>query len=231
MAGDVQVLEVFRQEAEAVGAGVHVGVVDLVGIPREDHLGALPSPGEDGLHLVGREVLGLVHHQVLLGDAATTNVGEGLHAEVARLFQLAGGHGGAAPGFGVGPDDELQVVVDGLHVGPQLLADVAGQVAQVAAHGHHRAAHEDLVVGLVVHHLLQASSNGQEGLARARLAQEGDHLDSGIQQQLQGELLFPVAGLDAPGVCVHALQRAQEPLAHHEPAQGRVAGVGLVHQG
>ena len=180
---------------------------------------------------MGREVLGLVHHQVLLGDAAAPDVGEGLHAEVAGFLQLAAGHGAAAPGFGVGGDDELEVVVDGLHVGAQLLADVARQVAQVPAHGHDGAAHEDLVVGLVIHHLLKAGGNGHQGLAGARLAQEGDHLDRGIQQQLHGELLLPVAGLDAPGVGVHALQGAQQALPDHEAGQGGVAGIGQVDEG
>ena len=106
-----------------------------------------------------------------------------------------------------------------------------GQVAQISAHGHDGPTHEDLVVGLVVHHQLQARRDGQQGLASARLAQQCDHLDRGIQQQFHGELLFAVAGLDAPGVGLHALQGPQEPFASHETGQSRVAGVGLIHQG
>ncbi len=228
MARDVQVLEVFREEAEPVGGGVHIGVVNLVRIAREHDLGAFARAGEDGLDLVGREVLGFVHDEVLLGDGAAADVGEGLDAQVARLFELSGRHGGAAAQLHVGGDDEFEVVVDGLHVGPQLLVHIAGQVAEVAAHGHDGSAHEQFVVALVIHDLLQARGDGEQRLARAGLAQQGDDLDGFIHEQFQRELLFAVARLDAPGRRFVLVERAQAAFGSVHARQRGVAGVGVV---
>lgn len=55
---------------------------------------------------------------MLVGDAAAANVGQWLNTEIATFLQLRGGHGGAPAHFHVGGDDEIQIVVDGLHVGP-----------------------------------------------------------------------------------------------------------------
>ncbi len=228
--GDVQVLEVFRQVGESVGGGVHVGVVDLVGVAREHDLGAVPRPGEDRLHLMRGQVLGLVDDDVLVRDAPSADVGQGLDAEVAPLLQLGRSHGGAAPHLHVGGHDEVQVVVDGLHVGPELLLHVPGEEAEVTPHGHHGPAHQELVVALVVDHLLQAGGDGQQGLARARLAQEGDHHDRVVQQEVQGELLLAVPGFDTPGRRLHAAQGQHLALPAVVAAQGRVRLVGAVHQ-
>jgi hypothetical protein len=175
-------LEVLGQKTQSIGAGIHVGIIDLVGVAGEDHFGALSRAGQNGFHFMGRQVLGLVHDEELLRNAATTNVGQRLNAQVTRFFELACGHGGASALLHVGCDDELKIVIDGLHVRAQLFVHVARQIAEISAHGHDRAAHQKLVVVLFIHDLLKASGDGQQGFASARLAKQGHHLDGIIEQ-------------------------------------------------
>ena len=87
MAGQALLLEALGHVAEAVGDGIHVGVVDLVGIAGEDDLGAVADAGDDGLDLVGRQVLGLIHDHELMGDAAPADVGEGLDIDQPLIQQ------------------------------------------------------------------------------------------------------------------------------------------------
>ena len=161
MAADVLAFEVLRQKAQAVGTGIHIGIVDLLRVAREHHLGAFSGSGEDRLHFVGRKVLGLVHDHVLLGDGAAPDVGERLDAEIASFFELSRRQGGAPTHIHVGGDDEIQVVVNGLHVRTQLFVHVAGQITQVPAHGHDGAAYQQFVVALIIHDLHQARGDGQ----------------------------------------------------------------------
>src|SRR5712692_9935116 len=123
-------LELVDHVHQAVRGGVHVRVVDLVRVAGEDDLGVVADAGDDGLHLVRREVLRLVDDDVLVGDAAAADVRERLDGYQPQVDQLAV----AAPRLLVGAGEaheELDVVVDGLHPGIQLLLDRAGEEADV----------------------------------------------------------------------------------------------------
>jgi len=119
---------------EAVRRGVHVGVVDLVRVAREHDLRSLAGAGDDRLHLVGREVLRLVDDQELAGDAPAPDVGQGLDVDDVEVEELPAG---PAPLRVLlrDPEQEIEVVLHGLHPGAQLLVDLPGQVADVAPHG------------------------------------------------------------------------------------------------
>src|SRR3984893_12881585 len=80
-------LELLDGEAEPVAAEVEVGMVDLVGVSREDQLGPLPRPADDRLDLVRREVLGLVADDGLAGAEAAADVGPRLDLEEALVLQ------------------------------------------------------------------------------------------------------------------------------------------------
>ena len=99
---------------------------------------------------------------------------------------------GPAGGHEVG-----QVVEDRLHPRAELLVLVAGQIADVTAHGHDRAGHQQLVVAALDEDLDQPGGEGEQGLARAGRAQQRDELDLVVQQQVQGHGLLHVAGHDA----------------------------------
>jgi hypothetical protein len=98
--------------------------------------------------------------------------------------------------------------VDGAHPGVEFLLPGAGEVAELlAAHGHHRSVDgQPLVDPLrrVVPHLLQAGGDGQQRLARARRAVEGHHGDLRVEEEVEGEALFDVAGLEVEGLQVRA---------------------------
>jgi len=54
------------QDGEGVVRLAHVRGVDLAGVAREHHFGALANAGEDGLQRGGLQVLCFVHHHELL---------------------------------------------------------------------------------------------------------------------------------------------------------------------
>jgi hypothetical protein len=70
VAGDAVALEPLHRVGQAVRQLIDVGVVDLVGVAREDHLRALAGPREHGLDLVRREVLRLVDDEELLAGSS-----------------------------------------------------------------------------------------------------------------------------------------------------------------
>ena len=77
------VAETADDVVEAVGGGVHVGIVNLVGIAGEDDLRTVAHARDDGLDFERREVLRLVNDHELIGDAAAANVAQRFYHDVA----------------------------------------------------------------------------------------------------------------------------------------------------
>src|SRR5205085_10325241 len=88
--GQALVLELVDHVDEAIAGRIHVRVVDLVRVAGEHDLGVVADAGDDRLHLVRRQVLRLVHHDVLVGDAAPAGVRERLDGDQSQVDQLAG---------------------------------------------------------------------------------------------------------------------------------------------
>ena len=88
MASQALALEALHQPGEAIALGIYIGIVDLVGVAREHEFGSFPHTGDDGFHLMGREVLGLIHHHVLAGDGATADVADGFHFQQSHPLQI-----------------------------------------------------------------------------------------------------------------------------------------------
>ena len=207
MTGEGLTLESVRGDGEAVGRAVDVRVVDLERVAGEDNLRALSATRDDRLHLVRRQVLRLVDDQVLVRQAAAANVRERLDLKLAAVEQIdevAIAGAAAALRFlvlravlGAGRIEELEVVEDRLHPGVELLLDVAGQEADVAAERDHRAADEETRVDLVVDGALEAAREGEQRLAGAGLAEHGDETDRVVEQELEREGLLLVLGADA----------------------------------
>lgn len=106
----------------------------------------------------------------------------------------------------LGAQQEIEVVDDRLHPGAHLFLQVTGQKADVLAERDHRSGHQQTVVEGFIGHLVEAGGEGEQGLARARLAHQGEELNGGIEQQIEGEGLLPVpcahpAQLDPPPFC------------------------------
>ena len=116
------------------------------------------------------------------------------------LQQVVGG--GAPPVAGVGLGEHLQIVHQRAHPRRHLFLFGAGQEADVLADRYRDPGHDDLAVTLVLQHLGQARGQGQQRLAAAGLAYQADEVDVGIHQQVEGEVLFPVAGRDAPDAVI-----------------------------
>ena len=95
VAEEVAALEPVNHIAHAVGLLVEVGRVNLPDIAREDDLGILASPGDDGLDLVRGQVLGFVDDEDDVGQTPAPDVGEGqmatlpwaLISSMARYFR------------------------------------------------------------------------------------------------------------------------------------------------
>ena len=69
-------IHLFTQMGQAVRPLVQIRGVDLEDIAREDHLGAFSGTGDDGFDFVRREVLGLVHDEEHLPQAAAADIGQ-----------------------------------------------------------------------------------------------------------------------------------------------------------
>jgi hypothetical protein len=64
--------------------------------------------------------------------------------------------------------------------------------------GNGGAGHDDLGEQLVLEHLGEAGGQGQQGLAGASLAEQGDEIDVRIHQHIHREILLTIARGDAP---------------------------------
>ena len=189
-------LEALHHVGEARRGLGEVGRVDLGNVAQTDHLGAGARAGGQRLHLLGREVLRLVDDQVLVVEGAAAHEGHRLHPD-ARADEV--GRRGTPPfATGTAAVEHLQVVFQGAHPGLHLLFLGTGQVADVVAHRHGGAGHDDLGEALLVQRLCQPCGERQQRLAGAGLTQQRHEVDVRIQQQVQGKVLLAVAGGDAP---------------------------------
>ena len=68
--------ELVAKVREAVGVEVQIGLVYLVDVSGEDYLSAFSGTGDDGLDLVRSEVLGLVHDEEDVAEAAAADIGQ-----------------------------------------------------------------------------------------------------------------------------------------------------------
>ena len=201
MAREVQAFHALRGIREAVRGRVQVRVVYLVRVAREDDLGILADAADDRLDLVGRQVLGLVNDDELVGDAPAADVGQGLefqrpgvdevrdafvHAPVAALLPRRD--------VPLRPQNVGQVVEDRLHPLPEFLLFRARQVPDVLAERDDRPRDQQFLVPLLHQHLLHAAGDGQERLAGAGGAHQR-HQAHGIEhQQFDRHPLLRVAG-------------------------------------
>src|SRR5208337_5183101 len=123
----------------------------------------------------------------LAGDAASPDIGEGLQFNLAAAEQILGG--------AVGPDmlvtEILQIIIDGLHPGADLVFFIPGKIAQIVAQGHNGPGDEQAVkFAVILKNSFQTGSQRQDGLTGPGLADQGNDLDVIIQQQFQGKSLF-----------------------------------------
>ena len=182
------------QVAQAVGEGVEIGLVDLGHVAGEDDLRPLAGPRDDRLHLVGREILRLVDDEEHPLQGAAADVGQRRDHQLLRLTHLQDFVGGLRV-FAALVADHREVVVERLHVGVELVADVTRQEAEVAVgQRHHRTGQHDLPVALPA---FEGGGQREECLAGAGGAGEGDELDVVVHQGLQGERLLGIPRADA----------------------------------
>ena len=122
------------------------------------------------LHLVGGEVLRLVDDDVLVRDRAAADVGEGLEARAGPSPSAPRSRAASCrPSRGVLPGRRAVKRNSTLSkmgcIQGRASPDVAGQEADVAPHGEDRAAHQEPLVELFLHRLLEPRRDGQQRLA------------------------------------------------------------------
>src|SRR5690606_16408037 len=125
------VLEAVHGVGQAGGGFGEVGRVDLLDVAHADDLGAGAGAGDQGFHLLGRQVLRLVDDHPAVEEGAAAHEVHRADLDAAGQ-QLVGG--AAAPGaviLGVG--EHFQVVGQRAHPGRHLLFLGAGQEADVLA--------------------------------------------------------------------------------------------------
>ncbi|ENO86542.1 dehydrogenase [Thauera aminoaromatica S2] len=192
-------LEAVDHEGEARRTLGEVGRVDLRDVAHADHLGAGAGARDQGLHLLGREVLRLVDDEELVEESAAAHEVQALDLDAAA-DEVAGGRATPVAALAGGAVEHVEVVLERAHPGCHLFFLGAGQEADVLAHRNGDAGHDDLAVALRLQHLGEPGGERQQGLAGAGLAEQGDEVDLGVHQQVEREVLLAVARGDAPDV-------------------------------
>lgn len=203
---------------QAIGEGIEVGRIDLLYVAGKDHLGAFPRAGDDGFDLVRGKVLGFINDEKDVREAAAADIGQRRDEELFGFSQFFDVLVFLARGLEFSFDDG-EVVEEGLHVGPNLLAHVAGQEADVAVgQGDDGAGKEYL---LELGFLREGCSEGEEGLAGAGLARKRDELDTLAGKGVEGECLFGVSRFDAvTALFFHAVDELVRLVVVGEGARG-----------
>src|SRR5260221_12882339 len=146
--------------------------VDLRDIAQADDLGARPGAGDQGLHLLGSQVLRLVDDEILVDEGATAHEIERLDLDPGA-DQVA--RGGASP-FArvlVGLVEYVEIVLERSHPGRHFLFLGPRQETDVFADRHGDPGHDDLGVVLGLEGLHQAGGEREQSLAGSRLAEQG----------------------------------------------------------
>mmetsp|Transcript_6769 Transcript_6769/g.28486 ORF Transcript_6769/g.28486 Transcript_6769/m.28486 type:complete len:567 (-) Transcript_6769:681-2381(-) len=190
-------LEAVDREGQARTALGQVGRVDLREVAQADDLGARAGARDQRLHLLGRQVLGLVDDDELVQEGAPAHEVQALDLNLAA-HEVVGGGAPPLAGRRVALGQYLEVVVEGAHPRAHLLFLGTGQEADVLADRHGHAGHDDLAVAAVVQHLGQAGGQRHQRLAGAGGAGERDEIALGVHQQVEREVLLAVAGGYAP---------------------------------
>lgn len=195
MGGDGLAFELRHDVVEAVGTAVDIRVVDLVGIAGEDDLGPLPHAGDDGFDFERGQILGLVDDHELVRDGAAADVAESFDDDGAAADEVS-----AAAAFvaHVEVAEHFEGVVDGLHPGGEFFFEAAGKEAEFFAHGDGGARDNKAAVFAIDDGAFEAGGHGHQSFARARFAHEGDEFYFFVEERVEGEALFAVAGFDAP---------------------------------
>ncbi len=220
MAGNGLFLEPLDHIGKPVARRIDVGIVDLVRIAGQHHLRALARPGDDGLDLVGRQVLRLVHDEVLVRHAPASYVGERLHLDHAQVKKALDVLPALAPRRRCrGSHQKIEIVADRLHPGLELLVDVAGQEADVLPERKHGAGDHQALVDAGLDRLFEPCSQRQERFAGSGLSHERHEPDIIVQQQVQGELLLLVPRRYPPDAVLHVHDRQQGALLMAVPGK------------
>ncbi len=206
MGGDFLSTESVAGVDEAVGAAVHIRIIDLGGVTDHDELGTLGHTGDDGLGFQRSELLGLVEDKEAVGNGAASDVAESFDLEESSLDELLVGFErflAGCRGFllcrlalllfplggmlsvwslrfvGMKRHEHLKGVVDRLEPGMELFVQGAGEEAEGFAHGDHGATDGHAGVFFLSGEE-KSRADGGEGLAGTSLTVAGDERDGGI---------------------------------------------------
>src|SRR5437762_2406515 len=187
----------MRPAAEAIHGigetGGHlrkVGRIDLGDVAEAGELGAGAGAGDQRLHLLRREVLGLVQDQEAVEEGAPAHEVE--RADLDAVAQQVVGGRAAPVASLLRPGEHLEIVHERTHPGLHLLLLRAGQEADVFAERNGHARHDDFHEAVGFQRLHEAGGERQQRLAGAGWPQHRDEVDFRIHQQVEREVLLAV---------------------------------------
>ena len=195
----------------------------MVNIARKHYFGAFGRTGNNGLDLMGRKVLCLVHNKKRVRQTSSANVSQGRNLQSPALLhffnilKLAGRNFGFVFQHG-------QVIEQGQHIRGQLFVYVARQKAHILIlQRYHRTRNQN---GLIVLGLGNGRRQSQEGFTRAGHTGKGHHRNIGVHERIQGKGLFVVARLNAAHVLLLNVldAAARGPIHHRHFGRGRMQG-------
>ena len=204
-------LEPVDDIGQAGGGFAQVGGVDLTQIAQADHLGAGTGAGDQRLHLLGGQILGLVNDDVAVVEGAAahevhrTDLDPALQYVLGRAPRPAAALAGVAVAVRL-TGEHFQVVHQRAHPRSHLFLFRAGQKTDVFADGHGFAGEDDFRIALFFQGQFQTGGEGQQGLAGAGRAGETDEVHVRVHEQVQGEVLLAVAGVDAPDLVAFVVE-------------------------
>jgi len=143
----------------------------------------------------GVRFLRLVNDHELVRNAASANVTQRLDDDAAGTHEIAAA-AMVVPHVQVA--QHFERVVNRLHPRREFFLERPGQKPQFLAHRNRRARDDEPAEFAVDYGALQSGGHGEQRFSGAGLAHERDEFNAVVEQRVKGEMLFAVAGLDAP---------------------------------
>ena len=170
MPGDGVALELLDGDGQTVGNGIDVHVVDLFNIACEDDLGAFSNTGDDGLELMGIQVLGLINDDVGIGNRAATDERHCFDLNGAVVKEHLKSFLSTPALLSISRKKVPEVVLDWSNPRFHLLFHRSWEVTNVLSKRLDWTTNDQALVLLAFHHLVQSSRNSKKGLSCSSLS-------------------------------------------------------------
>ena len=190
-----KVFKTVDNVAQTVVGLVHVRIVDLERVARENHFRIFADSRNDRFDFVRSKVLRLVDDDELFGNASSADIGESFDFNHLARHKLV--HFADAVHVVISKKI-FQVVENRLHPRFEFFIDRAGQETDILSHRINRSCYEHFRVFSLFKALLQTSRDSKKGFSRSRRSDEAHEFYSVIHQKVQSKSLSEVSRLESP---------------------------------